>query len=1023
MVAPAPQAPNNQWRALLPQLRGFPLIPCGPIRDIPPCEKYPKGVKGNKSGKVPINPRTGYGQREWQKYAYTPEEIAQFNGVVTGVGIRPGPEAERLLVLDLDGDTAIEWCQSMGCDPSAVDTWGILRDTDPGRLKVSFSLTEEQSGFIVAWQKGEEERTGKPRQKIIVSTKEKSEGVKGEQIELFYGVGQVLVLGNHLDSGGQYIWRGSPADLKQPGAEWWALIQTILAGATSPPKAKKAAGAPGQRKRSSGAGSGDWETPETCPACGRKSARTTACSTLPGGLVHCLDGCEHSLGSGLSVGQTRIGHDGQLYAVLRVDHNMIGTKYLLKVHEPLDTSAKRPGPTYQHEHSVAITEGAAVAPLITREFESRRSEGQPIIILRDPCGSGKTKEAHAINTALVKLSDIDHVIYVNKNYRNLPFDDLRKYFRFTARHRDVIAEPVGDTMRHRTRRRDEANDTSLAVVEAATCRYAWALGDMKTQGARQKHINGFCKACPSYEAGCTYVEERRSRLAFWQRGKVQLACSNVELLPHMIDMLKDEMQARTVVVFDEEKQIAEASSVTYKVPYERLDLWLQYLRLSQMFDEDQLLRSLLEQLRDLPFRIPEKMRHGFDPAELKQHLSGWIEAFTAVHGDVVPEHWEMLECEAIDGPEAVDPEEPIELRQPVLLPQIVRALIGTAGALRATRNPKGKAVPGLSLTAPSEALQAVLARTAGVVVLDATCDPSEVVQQLAGARPVPTVTLSTRADTGIDRLEFIQIPCLGALTADRRPAQKERRDALKIALTDHVRQHYDFIDLPPGRIDHVAVLDHSSRAQAGDLKWHSDHRGSNAARQSLALICFGLPWPSIGEAKAEFATNHPDGTDEDYDAWYRSEVGKELIQAVHRLRPIDLPAGIRLPVFLVTNADLSGMGFDIRQAAAADYTWLAGDPHQRTIALACAALDDLFGPIAHRIPQALLCSAAGIPRSTLTDALRAHSMSWADLLALAPWRAARIEDDARPKPRGRRAKPHPLITWLAAQPPGFWARA
>ncbi|WP_255441503.1 MULTISPECIES: PriCT-2 domain-containing protein [unclassified Synechococcus] len=705
----------------------------------------------------------------------------------------------------------------------------------------------------------------------------------------------------------------------------------------------------------------------------------------------------------------------------------IGMGSLLKwgaKHGYARSRSTRPGPTYQHDRHIAVAEGEAVAPLIAREFQRLRAQGPPIVILQDPCGSGKTKHAHDINRALATLPDIKHVVYVNSSYRNLSFPALNRYVKPPARHRDVVEVEVKFDIVHRTRRRDQKDD-DLPVVESATCHYAWNLGDFKRQGAKTGHIKGFCNACPR-KATCSFISERDRFLAFWQKGRTQFVRTNIDLLPFVISTLPDELKAKTVIVFDEANLISKAQSIKYEIVYERFDTWLQYLRNDGRFRNDELARTLVEQLRDLEINTPKNKRYGLDPADLKEYMKDWIEAFRAIHGDQIPEHWADLATEPVESPDDVHPEQESQLTSPLLFPAVAGALLGFYGAIRSDDHPQGKVEPRIALTVPSDALQRLIQNVAGAVVLDATTDPAHTLSCLSADPDVPAATLATRADTGIDRIQFIQIPCLGALTANRRPTQTQRRNALAAAIEDHIKHKYiwEGHPLPHGRTPSVAVIDQGSKARSGDLKWHVDNRGSNAARSCAALICFGLPWISIGDAKATFTAHYPDATQQDFDAWYLKQVGEELIQGIHRLRPIDLDADDQLQVFLVTNADLSGMGIDITQAKAEDFSWFAADPHRQTIAKASNDLDELFGQGAFQVTQAAFCTASGTPRSTLKAALQACGMSWADLLLLAPWRAADAEDAARPRPRGRPRKLqiHPAVAWLAAQPAGFWAR-
>jgi hypothetical protein len=194
------------WRAYLPALHGFPLLPCG----------------AGTEGKAPINPDTGAPATGWEKAAATPQQIAALNGKVRCVGTRCGPDAGGLLVFDLDGATAIEHAMRVGCDPFTAPTWQIVRNTATDRLKVAFRVPPDLWTHL----KG----------KAKLTTKRKGDdGSKGEQIELFWSTGQVVVLGQHLESGGFYYWpeHHTPAELTEITPEWWGLAQSI----TEPPTA------------------------------------------------------------------------------------------------------------------------------------------------------------------------------------------------------------------------------------------------------------------------------------------------------------------------------------------------------------------------------------------------------------------------------------------------------------------------------------------------------------------------------------------------------------------------------------------------------------------------------------------------------------------------------------------------------------------------------------------------------------------------------------------------------------------
>ena len=225
--------PPTDWRTLLPQLQGLPLLPC--------------------KGKTPVDPATGGNMRGWPTAAYTPQQIAALGGRITGCGTRTGRDARGLLAFDLDGAAAVSFARERGCDPAAAETWQIVRTTDPNRSKVLWRVPSE------LWPALGDLRT---ERKLKPAVKDESGRViaKGEGIELYFGAGQILLLGLHPESGGQYSWQRSPAELAEIAPAWWALALELTDDA--PPEQR------GQRSRSA-TGSGDWRRLPRCPICGR----------------------------------------------------------------------------------------------------------------------------------------------------------------------------------------------------------------------------------------------------------------------------------------------------------------------------------------------------------------------------------------------------------------------------------------------------------------------------------------------------------------------------------------------------------------------------------------------------------------------------------------------------------------------------------------------------------------------------------------------------------------------------------
>ncbi len=211
MTATIPTGSLPDWRDSLPLLDGLPLLPCG---------------AGDK-GKAPLDPATGGLLTGWQQAAYSPEQIKEMNGVVLCCGTRCGPDAGGLLVLDLDGASAIEAVRQVGYDPSTSTTWKINRTTAPDRLKLAFRVPTECWPLFI---KGKAKR-------ITKSAKVEPITEKDEQLEAFWSSGQVILLGLHKETGGQYEWAGLPADAAPlaPGHILWPLVLDLLGDAKPAP--------------------------------------------------------------------------------------------------------------------------------------------------------------------------------------------------------------------------------------------------------------------------------------------------------------------------------------------------------------------------------------------------------------------------------------------------------------------------------------------------------------------------------------------------------------------------------------------------------------------------------------------------------------------------------------------------------------------------------------------------------------------------------------------------------------------
>lgn len=274
-------AAPDAWRQLLPQLAGLPLLPIGT----------------GSNGKAPAHPQTGALLTGWTSAAFTPEEVATAHSSIGAVGFRPGPDAGDLIAFDIDGPTAVAYCRSHpGCDPLDAPTWQVRRDTDADRLKVIWRIPADLRDHL--------QLTVSKHQTKPPSARGAGDG---ENVATYFGSGQVVVLGQHISSSGNYFWpdgRG-PAAVAEITPEWWALALEVAEQARS-------------NKGSSTAGkgtskAGDWRRITTrCPICGRD--RQHACQIhRDGQSILCYIGSSFQPPA-LKPGEVMPGSDGQQWA-------------------------------------------------------------------------------------------------------------------------------------------------------------------------------------------------------------------------------------------------------------------------------------------------------------------------------------------------------------------------------------------------------------------------------------------------------------------------------------------------------------------------------------------------------------------------------------------------------------------------------------------------------------------------------------------------------------------------------------
>ena len=325
--------PLEGWRSDdLPRLKplNLPLLAVGASR---PDEDPPKR-------KAPADPRTGRLLSGWTTAHHTIEQIQAAHPDVIAAGTRTGADAGGLLVVDVDGETALSWLLERGCDPEQTTTWQIHRNTDAARLKVAFRLSVEQQQ-----QLGQLKRKAETRKAVKGADGEVLQ--KGEAVEVFHGSGQVIVLGQHWESGGAYYWpdqMGPEALASIPECWWTAMLEVVGASATATSTTKASTSR------------GDWRSLRDCPICGRNT--TSYCAIHQDGkTIRCFHGSTFSPPTGLRPGEEHTDRNGQIWAFSREQQQSNGDVFSVFVTpdpERRSEKARKPGNPHGNRDNVTV---------------------------------------------------------------------------------------------------------------------------------------------------------------------------------------------------------------------------------------------------------------------------------------------------------------------------------------------------------------------------------------------------------------------------------------------------------------------------------------------------------------------------------------------------------------------------------------------------------------------------------------------------------------------------------------------
>lgn len=521
-------------------------------------------------------------------------------------------------------------------------------------------------------------------------------------------------------------------------------------------------------------------------------------------------------------------------------------------------------------------------------------------------GTGKSHLAPELGPRLLEADVIDRVVYVSSSYRSPSISALERWIETPTRHSGLVAEDVANQQRIRRRRK---SDPQNRIVVKPTCSYSNNLQYLRDRGLGQKAITGFCQQeCPE-RSGCHYVQERLSFLEGLRGNEHRLIRCSAEMLSVLQHWLGPKAWERTFLIFDEAPQLQAAAIDTKAISLADLPVWASYLRMHQpelceSHDGQQLI-TLLDIAAALPERLnKQEALYGCDPVTLASILplitTGVVEALkipvTSTEG-ITPDSTPLLHSAPT----------------PALLGELLQALLPPNERVhrRVLYTPRDGGQ--LQIISLNPSVAQAHRGSAGSLVLDGTADLEAITNHLTGGETPPSSpelrpeAIETPTSYKLAQIEVVQISDLGVMGRNRGDDCKQRLGELLEGLRKYVCDRF-------GPNAHLGVIDNATHRSRDDGHgaWFVDNQGSNAFQHDQAIALVGLPAPNLNASLAQFQVlyNQPRTsiTSASFRSWYGRQMGEQLIQAIHRLRPIRREGEVLL-VFLICSADLSGIGF------------------------------------------------------------------------------------------------------------------
>ena len=597
---------------------------------------------------------------------------------------------------------------------------------------------------------------------------------------------------------------------------------------------------------------------------------------------------------------------------------------------------------------------------IAAELERPATDYRPLLHLTNTPGTGKSHLAPQVGPRLLEIPGVDRVIYVSSTYRSPSVGGLLRWTEPPSRHSGLVVEEVGDQQRLRRRKSSESLDD---VAVQPTCAFADGLLALQAQGYSPEATTHFCsKQCPA-RMGCPYLQQRGEFIQGLKSGEIQLIRCSTEML-RPLQALLEKKWAQTFLIFDEAPQINSAAITTTELPMTALPAWGSWLRTryAKAYPEQvATLSEVIDTLATLPDHLePDQVKYGATPNQIAPLLPALPELQDLpflqeidpdqIH-DLIPDtHGELLS----------DPE------QPLLLPALLKAVAGLeASNLSYSAKDKGRLV----ISRRSLSLVAAFLASAGAMVMDGTAATDDIELALAEAfirrehqHPAP-IAFKSASTLRPAQFELIQVTGLGNLGRQRGTDIQKRLKALIEALRDHLINEQ-------GPEASLGVLEKNVHRDKDDGwgAWFVDNQGSNAFQHNTGLAMCGLPAPNFTATLTAYQLLHNNPAAHfncpGFRAWYGRLIGEQLIQAIHRLRPIRRE-GQHLYGYLITDANLDtlNLGDQIQKRSADSFTRAAARKSDRTsyaVEQAICSLFDQGTPVdqisKRRVAQLVGCS-------------------------------------------------------------------